>query len=133
MALIKQFKPPFETPDEYINRLMTHHHKHLELKGREFINMVFHDKFLICTQDYFQKCNAKSKKGKIVDTNRERIKNTIQEVFNSNDDTILMLLLLIDEGVSLLFQTDFYDLLSNFKELEFEESSEENECVSTVS
>ncbi|MHA2431186.1 MAG: hypothetical protein ACXACC_09195 [Promethearchaeota archaeon] len=111
---------------------MTLHHKYDQIKGKEFINMIFHEKFLICTQDYFQKCNAKSKKEKIIDTNRQRIKNTIQEVFDTNDDIILLLLLLIDEGVSLLFQTDYYDLLSNYKELEFEETIEENECMSTI-
>jgi hypothetical protein len=132
MTLINQNKPPFETPDEYINRLMSLHHKHNQLIGKEFINMIFHDKFLMCTQNYFKKCNSKSKKEKIVESNRQRIKNKIQEIFNSNDDIILLLLILIDEGVSLLFQTDYYDMLSNYKELEFEESIEEAECVSTI-
>jgi hypothetical protein len=132
MKLINQNKTPFETPDEYINRIMSLHQKYDQLKGKEFINMIFHDKFLMCTQDYFQKCNSKSKKEKIVESNRQQIKNSIQEIFESNDDIILMLLLLIDEGVSLLFQTDYYNILSNYEELEFEESNEETECVSTI-
>jgi len=111
---------------------MTLHHKYNQVKGKEFINMIFHEKFLMCTQDYFQKYNSKTKKGKNVDTNRQQIKKIIQEVFNSNDDIILMLLILIDEGVSLLFQTDYFDILSNYKELESEVIIEENECMTTV-
>jgi biotin-(acetyl-CoA carboxylase) ligase len=123
LSLLEKLKPPFENTDEYLNRLIHIQEKYNQQKGKEFINMVFQDTFLSCTKKYLENYQSNKKKEHMVESTKSQIKQSIKELFDSNDDTILTLLMLVDESVSLLFQTDFYKILSQYPDHNFEDTS----------
>jgi hypothetical protein len=122
ILLLEKLKPPFESTDEYLNRLIHIQEKYNRQKGKEFIDMVFQDTFLSCTKKYLENYQSNKKKEHNVESTKTQIKHTIKEMFDTNDDTILTLLMLIDESVSLLFQTDFYKILSQYSDSDFKET-----------
>lgn len=134
LGTIESIKPPFETTDEFVNRLMDIQMKYHQQKGKEFVNMVFQEKFLMCTQDFLQGQDTKSKKGKAIDETRQKIKQSLQDIFQDTKDPILPLILLLDEGVTLLFQTDFYNHMINNDdlELELEQTVDDKKVVETM-
>ncbi len=123
LLLLEKLKPPFESTDEYLNRLIHIQEKYNQQKGKEFINKVFQDTFLSCTKKYLENYQSNKKKEHMVESTKSQIKQSIKELFDSNDDTILSLLMLVDESVSLLFQTDFYKVLSQYPNHNFENTS----------
>ena len=124
LSLLEKLKPPFESTDEYLNRLIHIQETYNQQKGKEFIDNVFQDTFLSCTKKYLETYQSNKKKEQIVETTRAQIKQTIKDLFASNDDTILTLLMLVDESVSLLFQTDFSKMLNQSTDEDFEDSSQ---------
>ncbi len=123
LSLLEKLKPPFESTDEYLNRLIHIQETYNQQKGKEFIDMVFQDTFLSCTKKYLEDYQSNKKKEHLVASTKTQIQQSIKELFQSNDDTILTLLMLVDESVSLLFQTDFYKILSQNSECNFEDTS----------
>ena len=117
-TLIEESKSPFESTDEYINKIIKLHNNYNSQKGKEFIESIFQEKFLKYSSDYLIKYDSKGKNEKIKNKTKEQIKLSVHEMLNENDDNILTLLLLIDESFSLLFQTEFYDSLSENEETE---------------
>ncbi|OYT27827.1 hypothetical protein B6U98_06015 [Thermoplasmatales archaeon ex4572_165] len=117
-TLIERSKSPFESTDEYINKIIKLHNNYNSQKGKEFIESIFQEKFLKYSSDYLIKYDSKGKNEKIKNKTKEQIKLSVHEMLNENDDNILTLLLLIDESFSLLFQTEFYDALSKNGETE---------------
>jgi len=132
LGTIQSLKPPFQTTDEFVNNLIDIQIKYHQKKGKEFINMVFKEKFLMCSQDYLQEHDSKSKKGKQIVETRQKIKQSIQDIFHDTKDPILPLLLLVDEGVTLLFQTEFFQKMESYEELEFEETVDEKTTVENM-
>ena len=132
LGTIESLKPPFQTTDEFVNKLINIQMKYHQKKGREFINMVFQEKFLMCSQDYLQESDVKSKKGKHIGEIRKRLKLSIQDIFQDEKDPIIPLLLLIDEGVTLLFQTDFYQRMTDYEKLVFEEPVDEKTTIENM-
>ena len=123
LSLLEKLKPPFESTDEYLNRLIHIQEKYNQQKGKEFIDMVFQETFLSCTKKYLENYQSNKKKEQIVESTKSQIKQSIKELFDSNDDTILTLLMLVDESVSLLFQTDFYKVISQYPDCTFKDLS----------
>jgi len=123
LLLLEKLKPPFESTDEYLNRLIHIQETYNQQKGKEFIDTVFQDTFLSCTKKYLENYQSNKKKEHMVESTKAQIKQSIKELFDSNDDTILTLLMLVDESVSLLFQTDFYKILSQYPDHNFEDTS----------
>ena len=132
LDLIEKYKPPFENTDEYINRLINLQNEYIKQKGNDFIDLTFHKRFLHCSHEYLQKYYSSNKKKKVKDDTREKIKNSISELFKSDEDNILLLLLLIDESITLLFQTDFFNAISNFNETKFESETIDQEFVKII-
>lgn len=116
LSLLEKLKPPFESTDQYLNRLIKIQEKYNQQEGKEFVNMVFNDTFLSCTKEYLDHYQSNKKKEHIVESTKTQVKQSITDLFNANEDTILALLMLIDESISLLFQTDFSKILSQYYE-----------------
>jgi hypothetical protein len=114
--LLEKTKLPFETTDEFINRLIRLQHSYYSKRGKELIGTIFNDVFLQCSGDYFIQYETHVKKEKIKESMRKQIRNSIYDLFKESDDNILTLLLLIDETITLLLQTDFGEVLAKEKQ-----------------
>jgi len=120
-VLLEKAKLPFETTDDFINRLLQLKNNFYSQRGRDFINTIFNDIFLQCSGEYLKSYDANAKKGKEKEKIQACIKKSIYDLFENSDDNILTLLLIIEESITLLLQTDFFELVSNEKEFSHNE------------
>ena len=115
-VLLEKTKLPFETTDEFISRLLKLQHNYNSKRGKELIGTIFNNIFLQCSGDYLIQYETNAKKEKMKESMRIQIRKSIYELFNESDDNILTLLLLIDETITLLLQTDFSETLAQEKQ-----------------
>ena len=122
--LIEQSKSPFESTNDYITKLVNLNKTYQSQKGNEFITKIFQDQFIICSNEYLEQYDVHGKKEKIKNSLKEQIKQNIVNLLKDNDEHVLTLLLMIDECFTLLFQTDFNQLISNNEGVDHTISSE---------
>ena len=122
--LIEQSKSPFESTNDYITKLVNLNKTYQSQKGNEFITKIFQDQFLSCSNEYLEQYDAHGKKEKLKNSLKEQIKQNMVNLLKENDEHVLTLLLMIDECFTLLFQTDFNQLLSGYEGVDHTISSE---------